>query len=250
MRLGRVKRSLATLLLLGVIGFAGYRAYKYDDGIIRTYGKKDFVVQSSPTLANNQQHLSFIVVGDTGLPGQSRQNVVSSMARSADIDDLDFILMVGDNFYDAGVTSVDDPRFISDFENAFPESSFPCPFYVCLGNHDYYGNVQAQIDYTNQSQRWRMPGNYYCIEQTVGSCRVDFFVLDTMPIHEGDFSTRSQICWLKDRLSKSQADWKIVVGHHPHPVRRRTRSLPEKPPGTGAPVREIQCRPVHLGARP
>ena len=52
----------------------------------------------------------FIAMGDwgTGRPGQHK--VAAAMAERAKKDKVDFLLTVGDNFYEDGVTSADDPQ--------------------------------------------------------------------------------------------------------------------------------------------
>lgn len=89
------------------------------------------------------------------------------------------------------------------------------PFWVALGNHDYMGNAQAEIEYGERNELWRMPSPYYCFEEPVGRASVAFFVLDTQPLRLGDFVAEAQLRWLDERLSASRAQWKIVVGHHP-----------------------------------
>lgn len=37
------------------------------------------------------------------------------------------------------------------------------PWFFILGNHDHYGNAQAQIDYTFKSNRWILPSFQYTI---------------------------------------------------------------------------------------
>ncbi len=53
MRFSRTKWRMLSLLLLGLFGFVGYKAYKYDDGVIRTYGTRNMspnpVRRSRPT---------------------------------------------------------------------------------------------------------------------------------------------------------------------------------------------------------
>jgi hypothetical protein len=40
----------------------------------------------------------------------------------------------------------------------------------CAGrNHDYLGNVQAQLDFSNIDSRWIMPQNYFTKSWTVGT---------------------------------------------------------------------------------
>jgi len=66
--------------------------------------------------------LSFLVVGDWG--GQSdspyytsaQKDVALQMGRMAKEIDSKFTIGLGDNFYDVGVTDVDDPRFNTTFE--------------------------------------------------------------------------------------------------------------------------------------
>jgi len=72
-----------------------------------------------------------------------------------------FVISTGDNFYCCGVASVDDYQWISSFENVFRSHSLQIPWYVALGNHDYQGNVQAEMIMEKKSQRWKMPKRYY-----------------------------------------------------------------------------------------
>ena len=84
-----------------------------------------------------------------------------------------------------------------------------------MGNHDYLGNVRAQVEYSRHSDNWKMPACYYSFSLEAGSVSADFFVIDTYPIRLGDRVADSQLRWLESGLSQSTATWKIVMGHHP-----------------------------------
>ena len=107
--------------------------------------------------------------------------------------------------------------------------SLQVPWYVILGNHDYHGNCDAQIAYSQLSQRWNMPARYFIQSRrlTPPPPRT-FFYLDTTPMvksywHEpADIATHvstqdvpKQLAWFKAALAASTAHWKIVIGHHP-----------------------------------
>jgi tartrate-resistant acid phosphatase type 5 len=54
-----------------------------------------------------------------------------------------------------GVKSVDDEKFHEIFEEVYKGNELlNTPWFHVLGNHDHYGNAQAQIDYTAKSNRW------------------------------------------------------------------------------------------------
>jgi tartrate-resistant acid phosphatase type 5 len=59
---------------------------------------------------------------------------------------IEFIINLGDSFYPAGVESVTDPQWYSRFESIFDPDILNMPFYSILGNHDYQGNINAQLD--------------------------------------------------------------------------------------------------------
>src|SRR5262245_8242455 len=84
--------------------------------------------------------LEFLVTGDTGSKTKNRDRVVESMNRFAQRTRPSFVLLVGDNFYQDGVASVDDPGWKLHFEEPFGELAAKIPFYPCLGNHDHVGN--------------------------------------------------------------------------------------------------------------
>jgi acid phosphatase len=174
--------------------------------------------------------LNFFVIGDYGFedkPAQAR--VAQAMGRLGSKIELNFILTVGDNFQKAGVKSVDDPLWQKVFEKVY---SAPClkqvPWYITLGNHDYNGNVQAEIDYTKKGGRWYLPARYYSfIKKVDNTTTAEFFVIDTNPLIDSYYTkknlankvagqdTTAQLKWLAKALSASQAQWKFVVGHHP-----------------------------------
>jgi tartrate-resistant acid phosphatase type 5 len=173
---------------------------------------------------------NFLVVGDWGREGDAHQREVAvQMGRAAQSLASQCVFSVGDNFYEDGVQTTSDPLWRSSFEAIYSAPSLQVPWYVALGNHDYRGNPQAQIDYATISQRWRMPSRYYKVSGSqIGAPHLDVFVIDTSPlVHKYRKDVHSaiaanvvsqdvpaQLRWLDDQLSRSTAPWRLVVGHH------------------------------------
>jgi acid phosphatase len=106
--------------------------------------------------------------------------------------------------------------------------SLGVPWYAILGNHDYKGRPQAQLDYAKTHPNWKMPARYFSAIEPIGEKeKVEFFFIDTSPFVEeyrdkADMrdeivsqDTPAQVKWLDQALSNSTAAWKIVIGHHP-----------------------------------
>lgn len=154
--------------------------------------------------------------------------------------DVDSILMLGDNFYDQGVSSVNSKRFKQTFENVYPAYDFPegMPFHVVAGNHDHWGNVQAQVDYTNIAPggRWKFPSLYYKLDWTWTpesggkNKTAEILMIDTVglaglsddackgcvlagPLNES--AAADQWTWIENQLAASTADFLWVAGHYP-----------------------------------
>lgn len=177
-------------------------------------------------LAQNQKSLRFLVIGDWGRYGTPQQKMVAqAMADTATEKPCDFIISVGDNFYNAGVKSIDDPHWQKSFEDVYNAPSLQKNWYVALGNHDYGGNPQAQVEYSQISKHWKMPSRYYKIPTYAPD--IDIFVIDTTPIvWKNDNPSPEQIAkianqdvegqlnWLDTELAASNAKTKLVIGHH------------------------------------
>lgn len=173
--------------------------------------------------------LNFLVFGDWGRNGEKDQaDVARQMGVAAKEMDAQFVISVGDNFYENGVKSVDDPQWQSSFEKVYTAPSLQVPWRVALGNHDYRGDCDAQIAYAKTSRRWNMPARYFARPEKIDAdTAVDFFYLDTTPMvksywHEKAYAKNvatqdvpKQLAWFKAALAASSAPWKIVIGHHP-----------------------------------
>lgn len=172
---------------------------------------------------------TFAVLGDWGRDTPEQHHVAAAMGRAAAAARSDFVLAIGDNFYSDGVASVDDPLWQSVFEGVYTHPALQVPWYALLGNHDYRGNPQAQLDYAARSKRWRMPARYYQVaDAALVRADADLFAIDTSPFVERYRSndgmigsntrsqdTKAQLAWLDHALSQSRAKWKLVTGHHP-----------------------------------
>ena len=174
--------------------------------------------------------LNFVVVGDWGGDGVADLVAVAGqMAKGAAKIGAKFVISVGDNFYENGVTSVDDPQWKTSFEQVYGAPSLQVPWQVILGNHDYHANCDAQIAYGESHPRWKMPSRYYVQSLKIDEVTsADFFYIDTTPMLREYYAigqppraqvmtqdVPAQMAWFKHALAASTAQWKIVVGHHP-----------------------------------
>lgn len=166
---------------------------------------------------HDPETFQLFALGDIGWDSPEREQVVRRMAEVARTSSPDCIALLGDNFYREGVSSVDDPRWRTGFEECFPRSELDVPFVAALGNHDHNGNVDAQIEYSQRSSRWHMPGRWYSHERALGTGgeRIAMFTVDTTPLRENWFGGSEQVDWLEEELRRCTATWRVVLGHHP-----------------------------------
>lgn len=167
----------------------------------------------------------FFVLSDWGFNGGfDQKKVAQQMAQIARQIAVDFILTSGDNFQYDGVSSSTDALWKVNYENIYNDSSLQVPWYPALGNHDYYGNPNAEIEYSNINEFWNLPSRYYSFEKTLDTNdKALFVVMDTQDlINEYQNLTDTlltdsiaEIKWLKNILSSNPAKWVFVTGHHP-----------------------------------
>lgn len=117
---------------------------------------------------------------------------------------LDAVLLVGDNIYSRGVASVHDPKW----SRLAALTRLGLPLFPVLGNHDYAGNTQAQIDATGVIANWRFPAPQYVVRSSL----CDVAMIDTDPFVKGKSSAADAA--IRDAFAGSTATWRIVAGHH------------------------------------
>jgi tartrate-resistant acid phosphatase type 5 len=159
----------------------------------------------------------FVAFGDSG-EGNEAQQLVANAAEVVCADrGCDFALLLGDNFYNTGVTSTMDQQFIDKFETIY--DGLDMRFYVVLGNHDYgtlandWARGTYQVEYTQQSDKWYLPHYWYTFSSESGATQ--FFAFDTARMmwnHDVD----EQRQWLASELVGSSAAWKVAFAHHPY----------------------------------
>ena len=185
-------------------------------------------------IANNVD-FTFLTVGDWGKTNAYTRNNAKAIGTIASKTNAQFVYLLGDNFYDSGISNVLDPRWQTGFEEIFTSPSLSSiPFYAILGDLDYHGNESAQIAYheTHMDGRWIMPDYSYTKKFSLpdGDGSLDIFAFDAVRVAydatgqdpQSDISyeekiirQQEQLGSLEASLQSSSADWKIVVGHYP-----------------------------------
>eukprot|EP01041_Mallomonas_annulata_P002192 gene2192-4263_t len=162
--------------------------------------------------------------------------VAKAMAQYATNYPVDFLIALGDNFYDNGVESTTDSLWTSLFTNIYNYDALKIPWYAVFGNHDYgsdrgAGSIQAQIDYAADS-RWHAD-HCFLTSYTVPNSEttLDVIYVDSTliaPEETYQTSTKSgissstqqylqqeQVTCAENYLSKSTASFLVVAGHYP-----------------------------------
>lgn len=155
----------------------------------------------------------FIFFGDNGSGEPDQFKLAAAMERYCLNHKVRAVFMLGDNFYPAGVKSVDDPQWQSKFREPYEK---PClgqvPFYAVLGNHDYRGHPAAQIAYSKTQRHWHMPNRFYSVQ--FGEI-AKIIAIDT---NYADLCGLSSFCvldFMRAALKDSAVPLRIVIGHHP-----------------------------------
>lgn len=178
--------------------------------------------------ACSEGNLCFIVANDMGKNGYYDQKPVAElMGEAADAIGPEAVLALGDTHHYEGVQSVSDPLWMTNYELVYSHPELMIDWLPVCGNHEYRGNTQAVIDYTDISRRWNMPARYYSkvFENKGTTVRIVF--IDTTPLigkyrkksdeypDASKQDAKAQLEWLDKTLADAKEDWTVVVGHHP-----------------------------------
>lgn len=173
-----------------------------------------------PGSLTDAQSLVFFALGDQGSASKAQRLVAAAMEREAEKPEgLDFILLLGDNFYPSGVLSVYDPQWIEKFEKIYNGPILrKTPFFAVLGNHDHRGNSDAQVKYSLQergSNRWRMPDNFFSLDLGKHNKKPLIRLVGLDTTDPQGFARQASFIQQQFQTMDTQPIWRFAAGHHP-----------------------------------
>jgi len=153
-------------------------------------------------------------------------------------NNIQFVLALGDNFYEDGVSSDSDPQWQTTYSQVYTADSLNVPWYAILGNHDHHkGRGQGEIDFykNHRDNRWTEPDYWYTQTFQFNTTNVQVVFFDTVLMDPstdvlaawdaaGTYDVNSklyasmadeQLTWFTETLANSTADWLFVAGHYP-----------------------------------
>ena len=175
-----------------------------------------------------EKALNFYLCNDLGRNGYYDQKpIAETMGRMAEAIDIEFVVAAGDVHHFEGVRSTSDPLWMTNYELIYSHPDLMLPWYAICGNHEYRGNTQAVVDYTQVSARWNVPARYYTKVMEEDGTTLRLVMIDTSPLLEkyrkdtekypdaGKQDWQKQLAWIDSVLTSAKEDWVLVVGHHP-----------------------------------
>ena len=215
--------------------------------------------------SSSDGNLIFYTIGDWGVrgidgidggknfPGSAQMAVAQQMKLLAENVQPQFVATLGDNFYGAGVGSLEDRQWDYKYEQVYLKNNSSLRstrWFASLGDHDHCGNVQAQIDYHSaKNYLWHLgkaKTPYYHKEFRIGggsstsdsdniSDEMQLIVVDWVGLEGllagkekrrfedqlGAFASaeagEEQFNWLKRVLERGHGKyrWRVVTAHRP-----------------------------------
>ena len=172
---------------------------------------------------------NIIVANDLGRNGYYEQKPIAElMGEWADKASIEFVAANGDVHHFNGITSVTDPLWMTNYELIYAHPELMLDWFPTLGNHEYRGNTQAVVDYSNVSRRWVMPGRYYTLTRKAkDGSSIRYVFVDTTPLIDkyrddtekypdaAQQNIDKQLAFVDSVLTVSKETWTVVLGHHP-----------------------------------
>lgn len=173
--------------------------------------------------------INFYVANDLGRNGYYDQKPIAELmgTMAENGADPEFVLATGDVHHFEGVRSVTDPLWMTNYELIYSHPELMIDWFPVLGNHEYRGNTQAVMDYSNISRRWTMPARYYTKSFNDNGISLRIIWVDTAPMidkYRNETETypdavkqdyQQQLAWIDSVLTAAKEEWVIVAGHHP-----------------------------------
>ncbi|KAJ0395423.1 hypothetical protein P43SY_001847 [Pythium insidiosum] len=159
----------------------------------------------------------FIGIGDWGeaFVAPYVLGVRDGVIKEAKTNKYDFILAVGDNFYAKGVKSTTDALWKTTWYDRWQiGSNLTLPWIAILGNHDWYGNALAEVEFSKSQEAgakyWIMPDRYFSVDATVATGKkFKIAAVDTMTIN-----TTAEFDWAEKEYNDPAAEFVLAAGHH------------------------------------
>ena len=202
------------------------------------------ISSSTFTTRTKKPATRFVVFGDCGT-GSPQQKAI---AYQVSLQKPQFVLVTGDNVYNSGLVREYQARFFPAYlaAEASPERGAPLmksiPFYMLVGNHDvqareldkspdglayfYYNDLPMNAPVTELTVKAiGQPERVKAFEKATGGRypRLANYSFDHGNVHIACLDANPYanpldaylMEWLRNDMSTSKADWKIVAFHHP-----------------------------------
>ncbi len=171
---------------------------------------------------------NFYIANDLGRNGYYDQKPIAElMGVMAEEVGPECVIAIGDVHHFEGVQSTQDPLWMTNYELIYSHPELMIDWFPVCGNHEYRGNTQAVLDYSNISRRWTMPARYYTKVFEDKGMTIRVVWVDTAPMidkYRNEKETypdacqqdyKQQLAWIDSVLTAAKEDWVIVAGHHP-----------------------------------
>lgn len=211
---GLLNKRWVLVIFVVILTFGLFGLYKY-------FHPDIYRIPSNP---DNLKEIHFFALGDQGSGSLEQRAVADAMDKLARKNkNLDFVILLGDNFYIDKKLTLNSPEWNTMFEEVYSGAYLSAiPFYAILGNHDAdlssNPTTHTEIEYSQKglgSNRWRMPAHYFHKDfgKVNGHPLLRIVFLDTNVSSE-------EMAIQADYVRKQFIDnpirpiWKIVAGHH------------------------------------
>ncbi|KAJ3121055.1 Tartrate-resistant acid phosphatase type 5 [Physocladia obscura] len=191
----------------------------------------------------------FLLIGDWGDDQNIEhvKKVADAMNIQATARNSSAVIALGDNFYAGGrydyegVKAIDDVKFETLWADIYNGSAIESlPWYVVLGNHDWYTNDSNTFEMLYDSSKWQIPDFFYTkrfqIQTSTSLFNASFIFIETDLLFYGyqqgseaipanfaklgwsaaNATVEKQLAWIDRALAEANNDqYVFLLGHHP-----------------------------------